>query len=181
MRNVGGRTPKIRHRPFTSFAAATLTYQRQLRRSKWFGFALADFLQSDQQNLDLRTTVGGGVGIDVTKTNRSIIRVLGGAVLNREKFNIESGFSRSSNGEGLAGFQYSTFRFDSTELEAKLLVFPSLSDRGRVRMTFDASVKLDLVGDLYWHSGPFWHFDSRPPADTPRYDFGISSTLGWSF
>ena len=101
--------------------------------------------------------------------------------MNREKFNTESGFSHNSNVEGLAGLNYSAFEFDSTELEATLLVFPSLSDSGRVRMTFDAGVKLDLVGDLYWNASPFWHFDSRPPANTPRNDFGLSTTVGWSF
>ena len=119
--------------------------------------------------------------MDLIKTNRTIPRALGGAVLNRARFSVESGFSQNSNAEGLAGLTYSAFKFDSTQLDATLLTFPGLSDRGRFRLTFDAGVKLDLVGDLYWNASPFWHFDSRPPANTPRNDFGLSTTVGWSF
>ena len=159
----------------------SINTKRFLRRKKWFGVGIADFLQNDQQELDLRTTVGGGVGVQLLQTNRSRFLTSGGVVLNNERFSPVSGRTVANNTEGLIALEYSTFRFDSTAFDTTFVVFPSLSEGGRFRMTLNTSLKLDLVGDLYWKFSFFDNFDSRPPAATPNNDFGVSSTVGWSF
>ena len=102
-------------------------------------------------------------------------------MLNNERFSPVSGRTVANNTEGLIALEYSTFRFDSTAFDTTFVVFPSLSEGGRFRMTLNTSLKLDLVGDLYWKFSFFDNFDSRPPAATPNNDFGVSSTVGWSF
>ncbi len=47
-------------------------------------------------------------------------------------------------------------------------------------MNLDTSLKLDLVGDLYWNFSFFENYDSSPPADTPKNDFGVTSSIGHS-
>ena len=76
---------------------------------------------------------------------------------------------------------YSTFRFDSNEVNATLVVFPSMTDAGRVRLIVDVGVYWDIVGDLYLRTSVFNNLDTRPPAGTPRNDFGVSNSIGWSF
>ena len=72
-------------------------------------------------------------------------------------------------------------RFDSTEWINTLWVYPSMTNRGRVRSTFDSSLYLDLVGDLYFRLGVYHNYDSRPPTDTPKIDYGATISIGWSF
>ena len=139
----------------------TIVYQRFLRRKKVFAGVLADFLTSDQQQLDLRTTVGGGLGRVWMQTNKTKLSSLGGLVLNTERFSTESGPEpRQNNVEALATLEFLMHRFDSTEITTRLSVFPSLTG-GRVRMNLDTSLKLDLVGDLYWN---FSFFENCPAS-----------------
>jgi len=160
---------------------ASASYFRYIGR-KWLAGALSDFLTSDQQRLDLRTTLGSAVGRRFINTNRNTLSALGGAVWNREQFTPESGrVPVRNNGEALFGLEYSTFRFDSSEFVSTLMVFPSLTDAGRLRLNLDMSIYWDIVGDLYWRVSAFENFDSRPPAATPRNDFGVTTSIGWSF
>ncbi len=139
----------------------TIVYQRFLRRKKVFAGVLADFLTSDQQQLDLRTTVGGGLGRVWMQTNKTKLSSLGGLVLNTERFSTESGPEpRQNNVEALATLEFLMHRFDSTEITTRLSVFPSLTG-GRVRMNLDTSLKLDLVRDLYWN---FSFFENCPAS-----------------
>jgi len=63
-----------------------------------------------------------------------------------------------------------------------LFVLPSLTDGGRVRLELNSKYSRELVGDFTWNVSLFESYDSRPPVeDTQRNDFGINSTLGWSF
>jgi hypothetical protein len=62
-----------------------------------------------------------------------------------------------------------------------LCVYPSMTNHGRVRSTFDSSLYLDLVGDLYFRLGLYHNYDSRPPTDTPKIDYGVTTSIGWSF
>ena len=154
------------------------TYLR-IRSNNWFYGGLADFLQSDQQQLDLRTTVGGVAGHYMIATTSTTWGVFGGVVLNRETFANEA--SGRSNTEVLVGTNASWYQFDSTEIRSHLQVYPSVTEGGRYRVDFDTSAYLDVWGDLYLRLGFFDNFDSRPPIDAPRNDFGVSTTVGWSF
>jgi hypothetical protein len=155
-----------------------LTYLR-IRSNNWFYGALADFLQSDQQQLDLRTTVGGIAGHHMIATTSTTWGVFGGVVLNRESFANEA--SGRSNTEVVVGTNASWYQFDSTEIRSQVHVYPSMSEGGRYRVDIDTSAYLDVWGDLYFRLGFFDNFDSRPPIDAPRNDFGVSTTVGWSF
>ena len=99
-------------------------------------------------------------------------------MLNQERFFAQT--SGTSNFELLGGTRLNWYQFDSTEIRAQALFYPSLSDGGRYRIVFDTSVYLDLWGDLYVRFNVFNNFDSRPPTNTPRNDIGGSTTLGWS-
>ncbi len=55
-------------------------YFDQLRKSDWYGGAIANFLSSSEQQIDLRTTLGGALAmrpIYTNKTNLSLIAGLG--------------------------------------------------------------------------------------------------------
>jgi hypothetical protein len=156
----------------------TAAYLR-VRPNQWFYGALADFLQSDQQQLDLRVTVGGVAGRRMITTTTTKWDFFSGVVLNRERFAHQT--STVNNSEIIVGTNASWYQFDSTEIRSKLHVYPSLTEGGRYRVDFDTSAYLDVWGDLYFRLGFFDNFDSRPPIAAPRNDFGVSTTVGWSF
>src|ERR1700743_3340379 len=55
-------------------------------KKNWTLVGLEDFLHSSQQSLDLRTTLGGGVGRYLFRTNSTFLILIGGAVYTHETF-----------------------------------------------------------------------------------------------
>jgi putative salt-induced outer membrane protein YdiY len=159
-----------------------LTVSRQLLSPRNFYMGLADFLQSDEQQLDLRTTLGGAVGHMFSFTNHSFIAAFGGGDWNHERYSSEATVGRTGNSaEVVLGTQVNFFRFKTTNILADARLYPSLTDQGRVRFNLNTSLKFRVAKDLYWKFGYYLNFDSRPPQELPKSDYGSTSSLGWTF
>src|SRR5262249_41003550 len=70
----------------------------------------------------------------VKRTNKNSLRWLGGTVYTHEAFESTAGQPINQNVEALLGGQYELYRFDRYTLQSQLLVYPGLSDFGRVRL-----------------------------------------------
>ena len=159
-----------------------LTGQRQMRSPHYFYAGLADFLHSDEQQLDLRTTVGGALGHIFRNTNSSFIAAYGGVVWNRERYSALATVGRTGDSaEAILGTQMSVFRFKTTNIVADARFYPSLTDPGRTRFDLNTSLKLRVAKNLFWSFGYYLNFDSRPPQNLPKTDYGSTSGLGWKF
>jgi putative salt-induced outer membrane protein YdiY len=158
----------------------TLQYWKSLSRN-WLVGSYNDFLRSQEQELDLRATFGLVVGRRLKRTNRTSVTVSSGAAYTNERYRREQGPSRRRAAESLFGLRFSIFRFDSTNLTADTKVFPSLTDTGRVRIDSNISGKIDFTHSVNWTVNIYSNFDSRPPTNAPRSDYGVSFGLGWSF
>jgi putative salt-induced outer membrane protein YdiY len=145
-----------------------------------FLVGLGDFLHSSRQDLSLRTTFGGGYGRYLIRTNHNTLAWLGGVVFTHENFE-SSNQSADQNVEALLGFQYQMFRFDRYNLQSQVLVYPGLTDSGRIRTTTKTTFTVKLVNNFHTDFSFFDNFDSRPPFNARRNDLSISNTLGWTF
>jgi putative salt-induced outer membrane protein YdiY len=145
-----------------------------------FLMVIADFLHSTQQDLQLRSTFGGGYGRYILRNNQQKLVWVGGMVYMNEEFKSARNLP-TQNVEGLAGLKYQLFRFDRYSLDGQLLAFPSFTDTPRVRTSTNVGFGIKLTNKFRTEIN-FWNnFDSRPPSDTKRSEFGISNTLGWTF
>jgi putative salt-induced outer membrane protein YdiY len=143
--------------------------------------ALSDFLHSSQQDLTLRTTLGGGYGHYLKRTTNSNLSWLAGVAFVNESFDTFAGQPSDQQAEALLGLQYSVVRFKFGDFNSQLLVFPGLSDTGRIRVTTNNSLNIKLVNNFHL-TFTFWdNFDSRPPVTAKRNELGVSSGIGWSF
>lgn len=155
---------------------------RQLRSPHNFYLGVVGFQQNDEQQLELRTTVGGGLGHIFRSTNNSFVSVFGGAVFNREHYSSSATVDGTADSaEALIGTQLNFFRFKTTNILVNAKVYPSLTDLGRTRFDLNTSLKLRIAKDLYWRFGYYLNVDSRPPQNLPKTDYGSNSSLGWSF
>src|SRR5262245_60266200 len=151
-------------------------------QNRWFAAVVGQGEKSATQGLDLRALVGGGVGRKLLQTNRSNVTLLGGAAFSREKFQGEADYD--SNAELVSALSLETFRFDSPELDlsAGFIILPNLLTKGRYRLQANGKAKIELWHDLYWSLSVYETYDSNPPIETLRKnDFGITTSLGWSF
>jgi putative salt-induced outer membrane protein YdiY len=139
------------------------TFAKFLNRDS-FVSALTDFLHSSQQNLDLRSTLGGGYGRYLIHTTNSDLSWLGGVAYIHETFGIAAGQPSDQNMEGVVGLQYHLVRFNVGEFDSQVLTFPGLTDAGRVRLTTNNSLTIKLRNNFHV-AFSFWdNFDSSPPS-----------------
>jgi putative salt-induced outer membrane protein YdiY len=145
-----------------------------------FLMGIGDFLHSSQQDLSLRTTLGGGYGRYLIRTNHNTLAWLGGIVYTHENF-ASSDQPADQNVEALLGFQYEMFHFDRYNLQSQVLVYPGLSDAGRVRATTKTTFSMKLVNKFHIDFSILDNFDSSPPFNAKRNELGVSNTVGWTF
>ena len=109
-----------------STARHALSLQQQhMLNEKWFSAGLADFLHSDQQELSLRSTLGGGLGRKLFQTENTLLAAIGGAVFSHESyFSNSGGTPERNNAEALLSLQFSTFRFKTMDVRATTELFP---------------------------------------------------------
>jgi putative salt-induced outer membrane protein YdiY len=158
----------------------TFEYTKQLS-PKYYAGGLVDFLSSDQQSLDLRTTAGALLGRNIVQTERTRFSAFAGAVGTREKYSAVINKSQATNADAITGFDFQTFRFNATDIRSRVMLFPSLSNPGRMRMQATSDLRIKLAKDLWWGFHFYENFDSKPPISANKNDLGISTSIGWKF
>jgi len=142
---------------------------------------LSDFLHSSQQDLTLRTTLGGGYGRYLKRTTNSNLAWLGGLAYIHESFDTVAGQPSDQNVEAVVGLRYNYVRFNLGEFDSQVQAFPGLTDAGRLRLKTNNSLTIKLRNNFHL-AFTFWdNFDSQPPPTARKNELGISSGIGWSF
>ena len=156
--------------------------QRLLRWNNWFYEGLGIFLQSSEQDINLQTMLGGGVGRYLKNTNNAQISLLGGLGWQNTAYRAttESTGTQSLATAVVAG-EMRFFRFNKTSIDLSAVVLPALSQPGRVHFNTDASYYVKLFSNLTWNVSFYGNWDTRPPANFSGSDYGTSSGLGWTF
>jgi len=161
------------------------TFDAQYARTlteKWLIGGLFSVLKSNQQNLTLRSTYGGGVGRKLVQTDRTSLTALAGVAYSHENYVPQPDTEPiRNNAEGLLGLTFSTFRFKTLNLNSQALLFPSMSDPGRVRLSSQSNLRIELVRNFTWNFQLYENYDSRPPVNAPRNDLGVTTSVGWTF
>jgi len=160
---------------------ATIDYYRKLRNS-WYANALFGWQQNSQLGLKSRFLLSGSGGKIIINSNQQ--RLLTGAGL---AFNLEDrgdSTSYKSNLESLFMIQYKKFRyiFPKISIDAQYLLYPSLSDWGRVRMDLQVNTSYEFFKDFNVGLSFYDSYDNRPSAKAASTnDFGINFTIGYIF
>jgi putative salt-induced outer membrane protein YdiY len=149
---------------------------------RWYAGAIGELLNSRQQDLTLRATAGGGLGRILVRTDRTALGLLSGVLYSREHYSGDSSSEpRANNVEALFRLKYEMYRFKTVDVNAALYAYPSLTDQGRIRMGLESALKIELFRNCYWKFSLYENFDSRPPVNAPRNDFGTGASIGWTF
>ena len=155
---------------------------KELRRSNWYYGGIANFLSSTAQQIDLRSTLGGGLAKRIIFTNRTNLNAVGGLALTVERDAPgTTSTARTKALDSSFAVQYSTFRFDSTTFNTALWIYPSLTSPGRVRFTVNQDVYYKFLGDFYIRMSFYDNFDNQPVVGAPSNNLGGSTSVGWSF
>ena len=97
---------------------------------------------------------------------------------NDETFTDETIESKSSQ-EVFLGGGLDIFDIGDLDLFTNVTVYPSLSEKGRVRTDFKFDLKYDLPLDFYIQFGYTLNYDSDPVAGASSSDYVLQTTFGW--
>jgi putative salt-induced outer membrane protein YdiY len=162
-----------------------ITFDSQYARmliNHWLAAGLFSLLKSNQQDLQLRSTYGAGIGRKLVQTDRTSFTLIGGAAYSHEDYVPEPGFQPiHNNAESLLGVTFSTFRFKTLNLKSQTLLFPSLSDPGRLRLSSQSNLRIELIRNFNWNLQLYENYDTRPPINAPKNDLGVTTSIGWTF
>jgi len=167
----------------TATARYTLnsTYNRFIS-GPWYTGTILNLLRSDQQELRLRASLGQGLGRDLLRTNRTYLTAIAGGVFTTEFYNPEVGVKpHTREVEGVLGTTFSLYRFSNTQILNQTYFYPNFSTWGRVRVSTNTSLMFEIARNLKWYFTVYENFDSEPPINAPRNDFGVTTSLGWTF
>ena len=160
----------------------TFNLNRRLRRKDWFYSGTAGFLQSSEQGIESRTGFGGGIGRYLKNTGQTRIALTGGLGYERTKYSVTDtpGDTENELTATIVG-DVRLVKFKKTNLDVNAVLFPSISNAGRIFFKLNASYYLKLYKNLNWNISFYGSWDTRAPFDLPSSDYGTSTGVGWTF
>jgi len=160
---------------------ANLNYYRKLENSFYIGSNLG-WEQNTELGLNNRFSFNGVGGKILISDNHNRMLTGMGLSFNEEQSNENKEYT--SNLEALAVISYKRFyySFPKLSIDAQYLIFPSVSDWGRIRMNFQLNTSIEILKDFNVGLSFYDSYDSRPPAGAAsKNDFGVNFTIGYFF
>jgi hypothetical protein len=155
---------------------ATINFTYFLKND-WFLLFSQEFLQNDEQLLALRATSKIGFGKYLTHTNSTTFGVSAGTVWNNESFTDDT--PQRNSAESYFGAQLDMFDIGDLSLLTAGTVYPSITERGRVRVDFKFDLKYDLPHDFFITLGYTHNFDNQPIEGASQNDYVFQTSIGW--
>ena len=160
-----------------SLDAVHLLFRENRRYNVFFG----SLENNDQLGIDLRVLVGAGYGMMPIRSNRNRFSIGAGLAVNHE-IPVDGEAETDLEGVGMATYNYFKYSDPERSLNSDLRIFPSITDAGRWRATFDTNFRFELLADFFWNMSIFASYDSDPiSTDAASSDYGVTSALAYKF
>ena len=153
---------------------------RRLLGSRWYVNTTQDFLNSEEQGLDLRTTIGGGGGRYMLRSSSQYLALGAGLAWTNEDYTDPAQPAKDS-GEAYLGSEFMTEKLKITDLITRFTYYPSLTISDRYRLAYRFDLDFNLPGDWYFRVGLFDNYDNKPPEGFSNNDYGWSNAFGFKF
>jgi small nuclear ribonucleoprotein (snRNP)-like protein len=137
-----------------------------------------DYEYDKFQDLNLRFVIGGGLGYRAVKTERSGLRLLGGADYNRASFSTPL---VRSTAEAFWGDEYNLKLTGASSLVQTFRMFNGLSGGSPYRVNADLSVATKLKKWLTWNLAVSDHYLSDPVNGLKPNDWLYTTGIGVTF
>ena len=157
------------------------SYSRNLT-SKVLANAFNDYEYDKFQSLDLRVTLGGGLGYQFWSGDTGRFALFAGGDWDRERFSPATipYFIRKS-GEAYWGDDFNYKLNTRTSIVHTFRMFNDLSDTGQYRLNFDVNVVTQLNKWLNWNVSLSDRYLSNPALGRKPNDLLYTTGLGFSF
>ena len=138
--------------------------------------------QNSELGLSSRYLLNAAGGKELIVDNHNRLLAAGGFSFNTEE-SIEN-HSYVGNIDALLIVQYKKFYYSSPKLslDASFVVYPGLTEWGRVRTELNFKSKIEIVKDFFIGLTFYDNYDSKPPEGAAsKNDYGVNFSLGYTF
>ena len=149
---------------------------------KYFWVASLGWQQNTELGLASRYLVTAAAGWQPLTDNHNRLLASAGLSYNQEQSIETSQFT--GNLDALFEIAFKRFYYSTPKLSinADYLIFPGLSDWGRIRMQADLNVSVEIFKDFQTGLVFYYSYDNKPPeGSSSTYDYGIMFTVGYVF
>jgi len=156
-------------------------YKRDFTK-KYFWATSLGWQQNTELGLAGRYLVTAAAGWQPLTDNHNRLLASAGLSYNQEQSIETSQFT--GNLDALFEIAYKRFYYSTPKLSinADYLIFPGLSDWGRIRMQADLNVSVEIFKDFQTGLVFYYSYDNKPPeGSSSTNDYGIMFTLGYVF
>jgi Protein of unknown function, DUF481 len=160
---------------------ATLSYAR-LFEGPPFAIATASAQRNDELGLRLRLLISVGGGAYFVASNHNQLAAALGLSANQEQSDVST--DKSYHLDAFLTVVHSVFRHDypKTDISTQITLYPGLSTWGSLRAEVDISASREIVKDLNIVLSFYDSYDNQPAdPSSPENDYGIVTSLGWTF
>jgi len=158
---------------------AAFNYQR-FRDNRWFTEWFVQWESNDELGIDSRVLVGGALGRYLIQTNLHQLSVTGG--LNATRENFVGATEDETNAEGRLQIKYLHRNLaPESSLSFTTNVYPLLEDLSSYRAETDLSFRREFIEDLFLDITLYRSYLSDPPEGAASTDYGLTTSLGYSF
>lgn len=148
--------------------------------NRYYAESSLEFTRNQELGLDLRSLIGATFGRYLVQGKNREWRAGAGLAASTEK---GSDGNKRDNLEAQLNTSLRIFRFDNpkTDVTADLTLLPSLSESGRVRGEASIRARRELVTDLFLEISFYDSYDNQPSEGSPNNDWGLTTSIGYSF
>jgi hypothetical protein len=145
----------------------------------WYLLSNLSYLSNTEQALEGRYALRAGAGRYLALSNKLSWGLNTGLNYNVENFS--DGTSSQESTEWYLGSQFVMFDFEDFYLNTNINLFPSLSEKGRLRIDYNLDVKYDLPWDFYIKTGVQFNYDNQSALTGSDFDYIFTTGFGWKF
>lgn len=154
-------------------------YQR-FRPNRWYTDWFVSWETNQQLGINNRYILGGGLGRYLVQTNNNQFSTTVGINATRETY---VGADESDTvPEGRIQFRYlhRSLKPDS-HISLTTNVYPLLTDLSSYRSETDLSFRREFIEDLFFDVTFYHSYSSNPPTDANKDDYGLTTSIGYSW
>jgi hypothetical protein len=156
-----------------------INYQR-FRANRWYTDWFVKSQSNDEQGVEQRYLLGGGVGRYVVQNNNTQLSVLAGLVATHERQIGDE--PATTKPEAKFSLTYQHRRGEpANDLYLTANVYPLLEDLSSFRSDTNLTLRREVVEDLFLDLSIYYDYLSDPPDGANKDDYGVVTSIGYSF
>jgi hypothetical protein len=156
-----------------------LNYEH-FRSDRWFTGWFTTWETNDELGINQRVLLGTGLGRYVVQTSSNELSLLAGLVATRESFTGDE--EPTTNAEGLLQVKFlRRKRGPDRSVNFTTSLYPLLEDFSSYRAETDLSFRYEFIEDLFFDFTLYHSYSSDPPEDAISTDYGVTTSVGYSF